>query len=330
MVSTSTKNGREIMKRTVLGLMLMALIISTVAVLGFTAPFKVAFVTPSTVNDASWSQSMYDALVTIQNEMGADNFEFVYSENMFVIADAAAAIRDYASQGYNLVIAHGSQYGGSLVDIAPDFPNTAFAWGSTANTFSDQGITNIFSYQPYSEEGGYVHGVLAAKLSETGIMGVIAPIETGDAKRYKEGFEAGVMATNPDAKVSVTWTGSYSDVSLAAETARTMIKAGADVLTGTSQMVIGAIGVAKKEGAIWFGYDVDQATLAPQIVVSSVLVDWTIALRPMIELIQQGTMGGIVYDLTLENGGLKIAINPEGLVGKIIDGIISGDIKIGE
>jgi len=273
---------------------------------------------------------MYDALVTIQNEMGKDNFQFVYSENMFVISDAAAAIRDYASQGYNLVIAHGSQYGGSLVDIAPDFPNTAFAWGSTANTFSDQGITNIFSYQPYSEQGGYVNGVLAAKLSETGMMGVIGPIETGDAKRYTEGFEAGVMATNPDAKVSVTWTGSYSDVSLSAETARTMIKAGADVLTGTSQMVIGAIGVAKKEGAIWFGYDVDQAPLAPQIVVSSVIVDWTVALRPMIAAIQSGTMGGKVYDLTLANGGLKIAVNAEGLVGKTIQGIINGDIVVGE
>ncbi len=318
------------MNKVLAGFVLVALIISSMAIIGLADTFKVAFVTPSTINDSAWSQSMYDALVTIQNEMGKDNFQFVYSENMFVISDAAAAIRDYASQGYNLVIAHGSQYGGSLVDIAPDFPNTAFAWGSTANTFSDQGITNIFSYQPYSEQGGYVNGVLAAKLSETGMMGVIGPIETGDAKRYTEGFEAGVMATNPDAKVSVTWTGSYSDVSLSAETARTMIKAGADVLTGTSQMVIGAIGVAKKEGAIWFGYDVDQAPLAPQIVVSSVLVDWTVALRPMIAAIQSGTMGGKVYDLTLANGGLKIAVNAEGLVGKTIQGIINGDIVVGE
>ena len=194
------------MNKVLAGLMLVALIVSSIVIFGMAAPFKVAFITPSTINDSSWSQSMYDTLMTIQNEMGKDNFQFVYSENMFVISDAAA-IRDYASEGYNLVIAHGSQYGGSLVDIAPDLPNTAFAWGSTADTFSDQGITNIFSYQPYSEQGGYVNGVLAAKLSESVMMGVIGPIETGDAKHYTEGFEAGVMATNPNAKVSVTWTG---------------------------------------------------------------------------------------------------------------------------
>jgi len=80
-----------------------------------TAPaekFRVAVVMPSAINDLAFSQSMYDALVRIQNDMGGpDKFEIVYSENMFVVDDAAAAIRDYASQGYNLVIAHGSQYG---------------------------------------------------------------------------------------------------------------------------------------------------------------------------------------------------------------------------
>ncbi len=316
------------MKKLAISLLAIGLVLSSFGMLAVAKPFRVAFVMPSTINDSAWSQSMYEALLAIQKEMGEDNFKIDYSENMFVIADAAAAIRDYASQGYDLVIAHGSQYGSSLVDIAPDFPNVAFAWGSTANTFSDMGITNVFSYQPYSEQGGYVQGVLAAKLSQSGVIGVIGPIETGDAKRYTEGFKAGVMATNPNATVSVTWTGSYSDVALAAETARTMINSGADVLTGTSQMVVGAIGVAKKHGVLWFGYDVDQSPLAPKIVVSSVVVDWTVALKPMIQLIQQGTKGGKVFPLTLANGGLKVVINPEGLIGQTVDDIINGKIKI--
>ena len=80
-------------------------------------PFRVAVVMPSAINDLAFSQSMYDALTRVQNEMGADNFEFVYSENMFVVDDAAAAMRDYASQGFDLVIGHGSQYGSSLQEI---------------------------------------------------------------------------------------------------------------------------------------------------------------------------------------------------------------------
>ena len=291
-------------------------------------PFRVAFIMPSTVNDFAWSQSMYDALMTIQEEMGEDEFQFVYSESMFVVADAAAAIRDYASEGYNLIIAHGSQYGSSLVEIAPDFPNTSFAWGSTANVFTDEGITNIYAYEPLAEQGGFVNGVLAAKLSKNNIFGVIGPIETGDAKYYTEGFKAGIESVTPDAKINVTWIGSYSDVALASEAAQTHIDAGADVLTGTSQMVVGAIGVVKQRGALWFGYDVDQSALAPQHVVSSVDVVWAVALRPMIEMIKKGEMGGKIFTLNLENGGLRIVVNDEALIGKTIEDIIQGKMMV--
>ena len=299
--------------------------------LGFGASaktFRVAVIMPSSISDMAFSQSMYDALLTIQEEMGKENFEFVYSENMFVVADAAAAIRDYASEGYDLVIAHGSQYGSSLMDIAPDFPNTSFTWGTSVNTFSDQGISNIFAYEARSEEGGYVCGVLAAKLSESNVYGVIGPIETGDAKLYVDGFKAGVLATKPDGQVNVNWTGSFSDVALASEAAQTHINVGADVLTGTAQMVVGAIGVARQRGVLWFGTQANQTSLAPEVVVANQVYDWTVVLRPMIQLIKEGKMGGTTYALTLANGGLKIVVNQEVLVEKTIQDIIEGKINI--
>lgn len=314
-------------KNIIILIMISILVLS----LGFGAnakTFRVAVIMPSSISDLAFSQSMYDALLTIQEEMGKENFEFVYSESMFVVADAAAAIRDYASEGYDLVIAHGSQYGSSLVDIAPDFPNTSFTWGTSVNTFSDQGITNIFAYEARSEEGGYVCGVLAAKLSESNVYGVIGPIETGDAKLYVDGFKAGVLATKPDAQVNVNWTGSFSDVALASEAAQTHINVGADVLTGTAQMVVGAIGVARQRGVLWFGTQADQTSLAPEVVVANQVYDWTVVLKPMIQLIKEGTMGGTTYALTLANGGLKIVVNQEALVGKTIQDIIEGKIDI--
>jgi len=291
---------------------------------------------PSAINDLAFSQSMYDALVAIQNEMGKDKFDFAYSEGMFVVDDAAAAIRDYATQGYDLIIAHGSQYGSSLAEIAPDFPNTSFAWGTTVNTFSDQGINNVFAYEARSEQGGYVLGVMAASLSKSGIIGVIGPIETGDAKLYVEGFKAGVLATKPDAQVNVNWTGSFSDVALASEAAQTHINAGADALTGTAQMVVGAIGVAEEKGVPWFGTQSDQSSLAPDIVVACQVYDWTVVLDEMIKLIQNGTLGGKAFAITLANGGLNIQYNPgyalpdevKTLAEKTIQGIIDGSISV--
>ena len=301
-------------------------------------PFKVAVVMPSATNDLAFSQSMFDALTAIQNEMGAGNFEFAYSEGTFVVDDAAAAIRDYASQGYNLVIAHGSQYGSSLQEIAPDFPDTAFAWGTTVDTFADKGINNVFAYEARSEQGGYVNGVIAAMLSESGILGVVGPIETGDAKLYVDGFITGARATKPDIEVNVNYIGSFSDVALASEAAQTHVQAGADGLTGTAQMVVGAIGVAEENSVPWFGTQADQSSLAPEIVVSSQVYDWTVALDEIISMVKGGSLGGKAFALTLANGGLKMAYNPgfalpadvKAKADETVQGIISGSIVFGE
>jgi basic membrane lipoprotein Med (substrate-binding protein (PBP1-ABC) superfamily) len=318
-------------------IMVLSMLLSACGTPATQAPaekFRVAVVMPSAINDLAFSQSMYDALLRIQTEMGGpDAFEIVYSENMFVVDDAAAAIRDYATQGFNLVIAHGSQYGSSLQEIAPDFPKTAFAWGTTADTF---GQPNIFAYEAASQEGGYVNGVLAATLSTSKVIGIVGPIETGDAKLYIDGFKAGVAATNPDVTVNVNYIGSFSDVALASEAATTHIAAGADVLTGTAQMVVGAIGKAEEANALWFGTQSNQTSLAPKIVVASQVYHWEVALREMISLIKAGTMGGKTFTANLANGGEVIEFNPDytlpagvkDLADTTIKGITDGSIKI--
>jgi basic membrane lipoprotein Med (substrate-binding protein (PBP1-ABC) superfamily) len=299
---------------------------------------RVAVIMPSTINDLAFSQSMYDALLAIQEEMGgAEKMELVYSENMFVVDDAAAAIRDYASQGYDLVIAHGSQYGSSLKEIAPDFPETSFAHGTTVDTFMDEGINNVFAYEAASHEGGYVNGVLAGMLTESNIVGVVGPIETGDAKLYIDGFVSGVKASNPTAQVNVNYIGSFSDVALAAEAANTHLKAGADVLTGTAQMVVGAIGAAEESGALWFGTQASQTSLAPSIVVANQVYDWSVVLNEIIDLMNQGTYGGTAYTISLENKGLVMDYNPDfdlpaeakAAAEEAVAGITDGSVTIG-
>lgn len=270
---------------------------------------RVALLLPSTINDIAWSQSMYTSLKELQAEMGEDKLEIAYSENMFNVPDAAAAIRDYASSGYNLIIAHGAQYGDSLMEIAPDFPDVSFAWGTTTRTGAEDGITNIFAYEPRGDEAGYVTGVLAAKMSAAKMIGLVGPVDAGDAKLHVDGFLAGVKATDPDVKVNVSFTGSFGDTALAAEAANTHIKAGADVLTGSSQQVVGAIGVAKENGIPWIGVQADQSTAAPETVMASAIYDWKQLLKDIIAKRAAGTLGGEVLQLTYANGGIRTIYN---------------------
>ena len=296
-----------------------------------TEPLKVAIVSPSAINDFAFTQSIYDAMIALQEDMGGeDALEFVYTENMFVVDDAASAIRDYAAQGYDLIIAHGSQYGSSLQEIAPDFPDTSFAWGTTVDTF---GLPNVFAYEAASDQGGYVNGVMAAMLTESKVIGVVGPIETGDAKLYVDGFVEGVKATDPEIDVRVTYIGSFSDVALASEAAATHIAAGADVLTGTAQMVVGAIGQAQEAGALWFATQADQASFAPETVVASQVYHWEVILKEIIDLREEGILGGTSFVADLANGGQVMSFNPDfdlpedvrAAADQAIEDIISGE-----
>ncbi len=275
---------------------------------------RVAVIMPSSITDLAFSQSIYDALVKIQEERGGEeNFEFVYSENMFQVDDAAAAIRDFASQGYDIVIAHGSQYGTSVQEIAPDFPETVFAHGTTNRTFVDEGITNVYAYEAASNEGGYVNGVMAAKLTQSNIVGIVGPIDVGDAKLYIEGFEKGVRDTDPNVQILKVFTGSFGDVALAREAADAHISAGADVLIGTGQMVVGAIAaVEEEEGRVlWLGTQSSQTNLAPDIIVANQIYDWSVTLREILDKVENGQLGGEALLITLANEGLYMEYNED-------------------
>lgn len=264
---------------------------------------KIAIIAPSAQNDLAFTQSIVDGINALKDEY---ELEVAITDGTFVVEDAAAAIRDYAKQGYDIVIAHGSQYGGSLKEIAPDFPDTAFAWGTAADTF---GLENVSAYEAMSNEGGYVMGVMAAAMSKTGTIGVVGPIEVGDAKLYVDGFVAGAKAHNADIKANVNYIGSFSDVALSAEAGTAHIANGADVLTGTAQMVVGAVGAARKENIAWFGTQANQTKLGPKIVVASQVYKWEVILKDILDAVKGGSKGGAVHKVTLANGGLQIEFN---------------------
>ncbi len=283
---------------------------------------SVALVAPSAADDVAFTQSMVDSLTRL-------GIEPQITDGTFVVEEAAAAIRGYAEDGVNIVIAHGTQYGGSLAEIAPDFPETSFIWGTATDT---QGLANVFAYHPEADQGGYVNGYIAAGLA--GDIGVVGPVEAGDAVAYVEGFAKGAQANGASAP-SIVYTGSFSDVALATTTAQAHADNGVGALTGTSQSAVGAVTVATANDLPWFGTQSNTEAWSTDLTVASQVYHWDVVLKDMIEQIEGGTLGGEAMSLTLENGGLVMEFNgcydldsdirdaAEGVIEDIIAGEIS-------
>ena len=323
------------MRKLVLLVVLVSLL--TASMVSAQDQVRVAIVMPSSITDLSWSQAIYEWSGSRYRRswVAQDAMEIAYTEGMFDVSAAAETLRGYAEDGYDLVIAHGTQYGTSLFDLAPDFPETSFAWGTASDTGEEAGLSNIFAYEAAAEEGGYVNGVMAAHMTESNVVGIVGPIPAGDALLYIVGFTQGVNDTDPDVEVLLAYVGSFSDVAAGTEVGNTHLAAGADILTGTSQMVVGAIEAVENAGGYWFATQSDQSPQWPDAVVASQVYNWGPVLQDMIERHQDGQMGGVAYKLTLANGGqsfvfgsVSISADILAAAGQAAAGILSGDIVV--
>lgn len=137
--------------------------------------------------------------------------------------------------------------------------------------------------------------------------------------------------------MNVNYIGSFSDVALASEAAQSLIGSGADVLTGTAQMTVGAIGVANENGAAWFGTQSAQTSVAPNIVVANQVYKWEVVLQGLVDAVASGSASSEVYEINLENGGLVIEFNDgydlsddlKSAAEDAIEGLKSGSISTG-
>jgi basic membrane protein A len=279
------------------------------------AKVKIALIVESTVDDKGWCQAMHDAIGAVQKKYGPALVEYGFSEKMKPV-DAGSAARQYASKGYDIVICHGAQYKNLVLEMAEEFPRTSFAFGTSA----DVGPRNVFTYMPQSEETGYLNGLIAGLTTRSNVVGLVGPVDGGDAARYDRGFVLGVKAVNPKAEVKVAHTGSFGDFVKAGELAQTQVKAGADVLTGSSQQALGALrAVASiKDRPIWWvGQDVAQLAIPEgSRVIAAASYDYAAVIEALVAKREAGVLGGENLPLTFANGGFIFRYNDE--VGPVL------------
>lgn len=272
------------------------------------AKVRIALIVESTVDDKGWCQAMHDAISAVQKKYGPALVEYSYTEKMKPV-DAGSAARQYASKGFDLVIAHGAQYKNLVLEMADEFPKTSFVFGTSAEI----GPRNVFTYMPESEQTGYLNGLIAGLTTRANVVGVVGPVDGGDAARYDRGFVLGVKAANPKADVKVAHTGSFGDFVKAAELAHTQVKAGADVLTGSSQQALGAlraVATYKDRPIWWVGQDTAQLAIPEGTkVIAASSYDYVPVIETLIARRQAGVLGGENIPLTFGNGGFVFKYN---------------------
>ncbi len=268
---------------------------------------KVALIIENTIDDKGWCQAMHDGILLAQSQ-NPGTFEYSYSEKMKPV-DAGSAVLQYAGQGYDIIIAHGAQYKNLITEMAAEYPEISFAFGTSSEIVGP----NVFSYMPQSEETGYLNGLIAGKITKTNIVGLVGPVDGGDAARYNRGFVLGVKKSNPSAKVLVAHTGSFSDFVKATEVAQSQILSGADVLTGSSQQALGALRAVAdypNDDIWWVGQDLAQIGIPEGYkVLSASSYNYAAVIKTLVDNVSQGVLGGKNIPMNFNNDGFIFKFN---------------------
>ena len=151
--------------------------------------------------------------------------------------------------------------------VATEYPDTKFIWIDNATSAPVDNVLNITYAQ---NEGSFLAGYVAAKLSETGVIGAMGGQDQDTINDFIVGYKQGALYANPEVSVEVIYSNDYDDPAIGKECALTLHEKGADVIFQiASKCGDGVFEAAQEEGFYAIGVDSDQKYIAPEVIVCS-------------------------------------------------------------
>jgi len=133
---------------------------------------KAALVMEASTDDIGWGTLHYNGMLTLEDKLG---YEIAISEKQDPPQWETAA-RDYAERGYKYVVMGGPQFTGVTAKIAPDYPQTTFLVTAAIPPIDAPYPSNMVGLDAKNEQSGYLAGVLAAGMTKTNKVGIVAAV----------------------------------------------------------------------------------------------------------------------------------------------------------
>jgi basic membrane lipoprotein Med (substrate-binding protein (PBP1-ABC) superfamily) len=265
--------------------------------------FKVALLVSGPTNDHGWNEAAADALQKVHDDLGAQ----VSTQQIDNPSQQQAAFEGYASQGYNLIFAHGDEYADAAAKVAAEYPKVYFV-----TTGGDKVAPNLAPIVFATEQGTYLQGMEAGFLTKTGKAGFVGGQDFPPVARAADAFEQGGKAVNPKFSLAITYINNWSDTQKAKAQTEALMASGADMMAHNCDAAAAGMfqAASAKPGVYSFGVNADQNDQAPNIV-SSAFLDISNAFDSIAKTAKDGTFKGEPLYLGIKEGDVKLIDNPK-------------------
>lgn len=327
------------------------------------ADLKIGLVTDvGTIDDRNFNQYSWEGAQAGAEAVGAAEPQYAISQQS---VDIAPNIQAFVDQEYDIIVTVGFAAGFDTIAAAKANPDIKFIGvdqapcitpdGDPDATFACEGnpaelLPNLQGLNWREQQPGYLAGIIAADVSETGHVAAVGGTAVVPAvPNYIEGFAEGVLSVNPDAVVTVTYASGAPDATAFNDPAGGQALAQQllaqdpeiDVMFQVAGKTGNGVLQAACDAGIWgVGVDVDQFLSTPETAactITSAEKKLSNSVSSAIEKIAAGEdVGGAIFlDITTGDVGISdfhdhadaVSADAVAAVEAATEAMIAGDLK---
>ncbi len=300
------------MKKSLSLLLVLALIVGIFALVGCGGDdeknadaVSVAVIVSTSFGDLSFNDSAKEGGEALKDDLDL-NVEYIecngenYKQQMMRAADS-----------HDVVVPVGWEFY-EITEVAKEYPDTKFIWIDNVVDGVEQ-YPNILCITYAQNEGSFLAGYIASRMSATGVIGAVCGDESANIADFVIGYEQGAAYADPNVKVETAYANTYDDVTVGKQCAQELATKGADIVFQIAGKAGNGVFEAAKEGGFYtIGVDQDQKITAKQyddVILCSVVKKVGDSIYDVIKAFaEDGTWeGGRIWTADMATGYIGIA-----------------------
>ena len=230
-------------------------------------PLQVGFVYLGPVGDFGWTYQHNVGCQQAQAHFG-DKVKTTYVESVPESPDSEHVIADLAAKGNKLIFTTSFGYMNYTLKVAKQYPDVFFE--HCTGYMRDK---NVSTYNIRFYEGRFVQGVIAGKLTKSGLVGYIGSIPVPEVVQGMNAFLLGMRSVNPTAKLKFIMINSWYDPGKEGDATKALIDQGCDIITQHTDSPT-PLQTARGRGVKAFGEATDMTKFAPDTQLTADVNDW--------------------------------------------------------
>jgi basic membrane protein A and related proteins len=261
-----------------------------------TGPFGVGYIYVGPVADLGWSFQHDQGRKALEAAYG-DKIKTTFVESVPEGADAERVIAELANKGNKLIFTTSFGYMNPTIRVAQRYPKVMFEHATGYKRSKNVATYNIRFY-----EGRYIQGVIAAKMSKTGVVGYIGSVPIPEVVMGMNSFIRGMRSINPQGRIKAVFINSWYDPGKEGDAAKALFDQGADIIAQHTDSAT-PLQVAEQRGLHGFGQASDMMRLAHKAQLTSSVDYWNGYYIERVKAAMDGTWksgdvwGGLATDM---------------------------------